>query len=362
MYRSIAALVVVVLLGSLVAACERPKGPTATHGQLVTTGKLHVDWTVQASAIGSGDMLSYRLLRGSRVGSNPVPTVITVEQPGITTLALEQWERETSSGLTARSWLRKQALFVISAPEGAIVEMPFSDAIDPRDVRGTIDYDGDGTVDAELTPTVAAAGDDLLEADIVEVVARVEEGETGKATVSLVPTRRSGAVTGIYYAIYPGQPQLRFYSEPFVVEEPSYILYGSYGEQGQRQQTQELEILGGPDDVVVEASVDGRTEVVETTVPGQNIIITVPGAPGQRAQIDIAPLSGGVQPDNQATLEIVGPDGVWLREAGIRSADGLGEEGWSETLHLNIDGVYKILIDPRLSNVISTTVTISPAS
>ena len=361
-YGPFAVILVALLLGSLVAACQRPSGPTTNHVYLITTGDMRVDWSVQASAESSADELVYRVPRGSRVGSNPPPTTITVEQTGITTLTLEQWERETSSGLTARSWLRKQALFVISGPAGAVIKMPFSDATDPRDVRGTIDYDADGTVDAELSPTATGAAKNL-DAGVMgaAVEAQIEEDGDGRAIISFVPTAKSALVAGIYFSIYPSHPQLQFYSEPFVVDEGSFILYGAYGELAQRQPTQQVGVLGGVDDVQLEADIDGEPHDVRTNTPGQNAVVSFEGQREQQVEVSLGPMIGGIQSHYQATLVLTGPDGMVLHEVAPHIATAASIDPWSFVVDLPADGVYTIVIDPRLANVISTTVTLIPA-
>ena len=371
-YQPVAMILAALLLGSLVAACA--PGPTTMTFRLITTGDLSVQvrarvgehWIYPAVSghmvnTSTGDELVYYVPSPEMPGADPLATTVrlTVEQAGLTTLTLEQWEQETSSGLHADSWLRKQAFFAISAPAGATLELPFADDTDPLEVQLKVDYNADGTIDAEFSPLVAAEGKNL-EGERPKVEPVVEEIQQGQALVSFVAAASAPEPAAIYYSIYPRLPELQLYAEPFMVEEGSYILYGAVGATGTRQATRETHVLGGIAEAVrQEASIDGDPLEVTTSVPGQDAVATFGGEQGQLVEVEVGPASGGIQPRNQATLLLTSPDGTVLYEIGPYGGGSLGTDLWSFELDLPADGDYTIVIDPRLANVISTTVTIS---
>ncbi len=230
------------------------------------------------------------------------------------------------------------------------------------EVRLQIDYDADGTVDAKISPLVATEGEDL-EGERPKVEPVVEETGQGQAVIRFLPATNSPEPAAIFYSLYPSHPELQMYSEPFVVKQGSFLLYGAVGPTGTRQPTRELEILGGiTADVRLEASIDGEAHEVRTGVPGQNAVVTFEGERGQQVVVEVGPASGGIQPRNQATLVITDWTGLCCMRSGRMVAPPSAPILWSFELDLPSDGVYTIVIDPRLANVISTSVTLSPAS
>ncbi|MFG3685498.1 RHS repeat-associated core domain-containing protein [Micromonospora sp. NPDC047740] len=103
-----------------------------------------------------------------------------------------------------------------------------------------------------------------------------------------------------------------------------------------------------PNDAVANTTAGGAAVTVTTTVPGQNAVVSFPGASGQRVAVQ---LSGGTFGSSEATVTLRRPDGT-----SILSNTSCGTSCFLDTTTLPANGTYTVLVDPRGTVVGSITV------
>jgi VCBS repeat-containing protein len=104
-----------------------------------------------------------------------------------------------------------------------------------------------------------------------------------------------------------------------------------------------------PADPIVAITADGPPVTLATTVAGQNAYATFTGTTGQK----VTALVSNVVDLNPAELDLLKPDGSHAIAA---PATVTSSGGWTQTVTLTANGVYKILLDPLLANAGSADV------
>ena len=126
-----------------------------------------------------------------------------------------------------------RAVWVISVPVEARMELHLDPEKEPGELRVLLDTDGDGVTDTEIEPRIAVTGEALDPSNIIWKVNRastVEPTGDGQARVTLdYPRDIRGSLAGplheIVYAVYPDQPELQIYEGPFLAELGSTVQY-----------------------------------------------------------------------------------------------------------------------------------------
>jgi hypothetical protein len=98
-----------------------------------------------------------------------------------------------------------------------------------------------------------------------------------------------------------------------------------------------------PADPIVAITANGPPVTLTTTVAGQNAYATFTGTTGQKVTV----LVSNVVDMNPAELDLLNPSGSHAIPA---PATVTSEGGWTQTVTLTQNGVYKILLDPLLAN------------
>ncbi len=249
------------------------------------------------------------------------------------------------------------SLFVITAPVGAELRMIFTANQDADEMLLAIDEDGDGAVDREQRAVAVQHGGDVgvnAEYDMTE--AQVEELGEGRAQIALElkPPSREDSLLTTYYSVYPAHPQPQPYTEPFVVDEGSFILYGSHANWGGREVPQELTVLGGiAPDVDATIEVDGPPVTIDLPVPGQRAFVSFEGRAGQEVTVIASEVSIGYLACCGVWFSIESPNGKLLSfpPATVAVSVPIGFAGRElPTAILPEDGRYVIQIDPIAAN------------
>jgi hypothetical protein len=244
-----------------------------------------------------------------------------------------------------------RAVFIVASPVGAKLRLEGEVGQSVNSLRMEIDNDGDGTFDESVEPDIARTGDDLDGYWDYRTAATIEELGSGEARVSLAPAYDEGGIDQTYYWLFPSDPEPHRYTEPFVVSEPSYILFTSFDLEGNREDMQEAKVLGGAPDF--NRTIGMNEEFVITfQEPGQVAHLTFEGREGQRvvpqsltSNLSPFPCCGG-------SLRVLGPNGRGLaQQFGI--ATGLSA---LPTVVLPTDGDYTFVVDPYFAYTGDVTV------
>lgn len=187
-------------------------------------------------------------------------------------------------GIWAESRTSSSTFFAI-APPGATMSLAFKSEQDPEKLRLHIDRDSDGKVDEKLSPLSCEEGDDVLNWESRDR-SEVEELADGRVRVTLQAAAGDGTSLAVrhFYALYSPQGIVQTYDEPFIVDRPSYLLYGAFS-CGVPEKLHGIDLLGGlGPDVVIDLSTDGSPVPVEFTVPGQLATLRYPATAGDQLE------------------------------------------------------------------------------
>jgi hypothetical protein len=99
-----------------------------------------------------------------------------------------------------------------------------------------------------------------------------------------------------------------------------------------------------PADPTVPITAGGSAVTLTTTVPGQNAYATFTGSVGQKVSV----LVSNVVNVDPAELDLLKPNGSHALPGPVTVSN---TGAWMQTVTLNANGVYKILLDPQLANV-----------
>lgn len=231
-------------------------------------------------------------------------------------ILIEVNSSEPSEGLfdTGGGLLSRALFFIEGAPVGATVSLKTHSGQDPDDLRVSVDRDADGEVDDQLQP-VGIAGEDAPSYRSPASHSTIEELPDGQVRVTLTGATSSDTNASeeiqLYYALYPQAPEGRLYDGPFIVDGPSYLIYGAFDAYGEVGMLNEEHLLGGlAEDLEFELPVDGSPVEVNLNQPGQQAVLTYPAQDGDKFELVIEPSTIGVFPDaGLRSKEIIGRDG-----------------------------------------------------
>lgn len=155
--------------------------------------------------------------------------------------------------------------------------MDFRTGQDPDDLRLGIDHDSDGTVDEEIAP-ISWWEDDEPDRSTPGSRADVTELSDGRVQVTLrrtVVPDDAGPEGNIYFFRYPQDDVAQLYSEPLILSEPTYLLFGAFSDAAQIGPLRELKILGGLGPEIERAvPTDGSPVEIEFEYPGQKAVLS----------------------------------------------------------------------------------------
>ena len=97
-----------------------------------------------------------------------------------------------------------------------------------------------------------------------------------------------------------------------------------------------------PADASDSITIDGATQSISTTVPGQNAALTFTAAADQDLFLDLSNVTFGDGPVSGAKVSVLKPDGSKLI-----FPQSFGTSGWSDSLTTEGAGTYTIVIDPQ---------------
>jgi Bacterial pre-peptidase C-terminal domain len=97
-----------------------------------------------------------------------------------------------------------------------------------------------------------------------------------------------------------------------------------------------------PADASASITIDGSTQALSTTVPGQNGNLTFTAAAGQDLFLDLSSATFGGDPGSGAKVSVLKPDGSKLV-----FPQSFGTTGWADSFTTTVAGTYTIVIDPQ---------------
>jgi Bacterial pre-peptidase C-terminal domain len=97
-----------------------------------------------------------------------------------------------------------------------------------------------------------------------------------------------------------------------------------------------------PADATGSVTVDGSSQSISTSVPGQNATLTFSADAAQDLFLDLSSVTIGSDPASGAKVSVLKPDGSKLV-----FPQAFGTTGWSDSLTTTVAGTYTIVIDPQ---------------
>lgn len=195
-------------------------------------------------------------------------------------------EYSAGQGIWAEAGMRSRVLFFAAAPPGATLSLTFETEQDPSELRLRVDRENDDVVDEELMPVGWVRVDDSSSGTPVSQ-ADIEELADGRARVTLQGTISNQAASdvGLFYMLYPQHAVAQTYGGPFIVDRPSYLLYGAFNEHGSLGKLHGVDLLGGlGSDLEMSVPTDGTPLSIEFTQPGQRAMLRYPTSAGDQLE------------------------------------------------------------------------------
>jgi hypothetical protein len=97
-----------------------------------------------------------------------------------------------------------------------------------------------------------------------------------------------------------------------------------------------------PADASGSVTVDGSSQSISTSVPGQNATLTFSADAAQDLFLDLSSVTIGSDPASGAKVSVLKPDGSKLV-----FPQAFGTSGWSDSFTTTVAGTYTIVIDPQ---------------
>ncbi|HEX5165367.1 MAG TPA: hypothetical protein VFV93_08225, partial [Thermomicrobiales bacterium] len=275
---------------------------------------------------------------------------LRVTDPGPAFIAVNSVNESGGGLFGGDDEVKGRAIFVVSAPVNAQLRLKGDTARSVGKLRLEVDRDGDGTFDETLKPDFVKTGDDIDDYGQFKTTATVDSNGTTDARVSLT-TQGKDRVDRTYIWSFPANPLPQLYDAPIELTDPSYLLFASIDVDGNLERVQEARILGGAP--VIEDSIDLDTErTISFREPGQVARLTFEGHRDQRIVARVTASDLGALPCCTGRMQVLGPD-----DTALASETGIGANPSAmETVVLDRDGVYTLIVNPYLAYTGDVTV------
>ena len=253
--------------------------------------------------------------------------------------------------------IKGRAVFIVNSPVGSRLRIEGEVGQPLGSLRMEIDREGDGIFDDSVEPDIVRTGDDLNGYWDSHVSAEVEELGSGQAQVSLVPDYGEAGIDQTYFWVFPSSPSPHLYSEPIVLNEPSYVLFTYFNPEGKQEEMGEVWILGGAPSIDQEIELDEEM-TISFAEPGEVAHLRFSGTEGQRLVPQILTSDLSPFPCCSAYMLVLTPNGRPLtRPFGIAT-----EPAAMPTVVLPEDGNYTVVVDPYLAYTGEVTVVLEQLS